>query len=77
MNEEEKAKIKQHYQKGEGSIQDLARVYRCTVEEVLAVLELSEINSVEGIGDLIDQDEAGEDTPLIPFKKYKQKYTLN
>ena len=52
-------KIYDHYQKGEGSIQDIARVYRCSVEEVLHIIGQDELTHVAIIGDQIDQAEAG------------------
>lgn len=77
MNEETKAKIKQHYQLGQGSIQDIARVYHYSVEEVLEVLGLTELNQIETSGDLIDQVEAGPEVQLKVSNKFSQKYTLN
>lgn len=77
INEEDKAKIKNHYQKGEGSIQDLARVYRYPIEDILDLLGLSDLSSIETSGDLIDQEEAGPEAVLKASNKFKQKYTLN
>lgn len=77
MDEETKKKIQDHYQKGQGSIQDLARVYRYTVEEVLEVLGQSDITTIETSGDLIDQREAGPETKLNPTKKFNVNFTVN
>ena len=77
MDNELIAKIKGHYQLGQGSIQDIARVYRCTVEEVLDVLGLSDVASVEGMGDLIGEDEAGPEVILKASNKYKAKFSTN
>lgn len=53
-------KIKDHYVKGEGSIQDIARTYRVTVETVLHIIGEDELTSVHTIGDQVDADEAGD-----------------
>lgn len=77
MDEQLIGKIKNHYQKGEGSIQDIARVYRLTVEEVLDVLGLSDVKTVEGMGDLIGTNEAGPDVDIKVSNKYQAKFTTN
>lgn len=77
MNDETKAKIKAHYNLGEGSIQDIARVYRLSVEEVLEVLNLSELMEIETSGDLIDQTEAGPEVTLKISNKFRTKFTTN
>ena len=77
MTDEMSAKIKNHYQLGQGSIQDLARVYHVTVEEVLEVLGLMDVAEVETSGDLIDQQEAGPEVTLKATNKFKTKFTLN
>lgn len=77
INEEDKAKIKNHYQLGQGSIQDLARTYRYSMDDILELLGLSDLSSIETSGDLIDQEEAGPEAVLKVSNKFKQKYTLN
>lgn len=77
MDEETKSKIKKHYQLGQGSIQDIARVYRYSVEEILDVLGLGDMSTIESSGDLIGQDEAGDEVTIKATNKFKQKYTLN
>lgn len=77
ISDELKATIKGHYQRGEGSIQDIARVYRnygVTVQDVLDITGNSEIKGIEFGGDLIDQETAGQGVALnygrvepIPF----------
>jgi hypothetical protein len=59
-------KIKVHYQFGQGSIQDIARVYRRSVDEVLHILELDDMSEVQTQGDLIDQSEAGPEVRVNP-----------
>lgn len=77
MDEELKKKINDHYQLGQGSIQDIARVYRLEVAEVLAVIGQEEMTTVEGIGDLIDQKEAGPDVEINVVKKHTAVFTTN
>lgn len=52
-------KIWEHYQKGQGSLQDLARIYKVSVPEVLEIIGHSELASVQAPGDMIDATEAG------------------
>ena len=77
MDETLKKKINEHYQLGQGSIQDIARTYRLTVEEVLEAIGQSEITTVEGIGDLIGEDEVGEGATVVPSKTYKAQFSTN
>lgn len=69
MDEELQEKIKGHYQRGEGSIQDIARVYRLSVDEVLDVLDMKEMSEIKTQGDLIDQDEAGPEVVVNAIGK--------
>lgn len=59
MDDELQKKILGHYQRGEGSIQDIARVYRVTVQEVLEVIGEGSMGKITMGGDLIDASEAG------------------
>lgn len=59
MDDKTRKKIVDHYQRGQGSIQDIARVYRLSVSEVLEILEKKNLENVYFIGDTIDQGEAG------------------
>lgn len=53
-------KVKYHYEHGQGSIQDIARVYRLDVDEVLHMIGLDELATVKtNQGDLIDDKDAG------------------
>ena len=70
-------KIFNHYEKGEGSIQDIARVYRCSVEEVLHIIGQDELTSVELIGDQIDQSEAGNATVNYQGTKHQVPYDVS
>lgn len=57
--EELQQKIREHYDKGQGSIQDYARVYGVPMEKVLEILGMSELKEVELIGDLVDERDMG------------------
>jgi hypothetical protein len=76
QNDEEK--IVYHYQHAQGSIQDIARVYHRSVEEVLHILGLDDMSEVQTQGDLIDQSEAGPEVRVSPFgNPAKAKYTTD
>lgn len=71
-------KIKFHYNRAQGSIQDLARVYHRSVDEVLHILGLDEMSEVQTQGDLIDQAEAGPEVSVNPVgNPAKAKYTTD
>lgn len=70
-------KVIKHYEQGDGSIQEIARTYRLTVEEVLGMIGQTDVMEVEGIGDLIGSDEAGFEVPIIANKKYQAKFTTD
>jgi hypothetical protein len=59
IDAETDAKILELYQLGKGSIQDYARIYRCTVEEVLQIVGETDLAEVEMTGDLVDEKELG------------------
>lgn len=60
LSKEEQEKIKDFYQKGKGSIQDYARIYRVSVPEILDILGEGHLKTVEvGEGDLVDEAELG------------------
>lgn len=78
MDEKTKQKVIGHYDKGEGSIQDIARVYKVTVEEVLAAIGQPEVGMIETQGDLIDQSEAGPEVKVNPLgTPAKQHFTVD
>jgi hypothetical protein len=71
-------KIIFHYQHAQGSIQDIARVYRRSVDEVLIILGLTEMSEVQTQGDLIDQSEAGPEVRVNPLgSPAKAHYTTD
>lgn len=77
MTDEIKKKILEHYQKGQGSIQDLARIYKVEVDEVLQITGNEEMSSVTFVGDLIDASEMNGtgQLPNTAGSTYKVKYT--
>jgi len=77
MDLELKKKINEHYQLGQGSIQDIARVYRLDVSEVLEAIGQSELNHVDAIGDLVDRSEAGSEAVISAGKKHDAVFTTN
>lgn len=77
MDEDLKKKVIEHYNLGQGSIQDIARVYRLDVNEVLEVLGMHDMMTVQTMGDLIGQDEAGLETPLQSGRQYKVPYSVD
>lgn len=72
-------RVKYHYMHGQGSIQDIARVYRMSVEEVLHLIGQDEMLTVEqSHGDLIDQSEAGPMTEInLQGKKFPVSYDVS
>lgn len=71
-------KIMYHYQRAQGSIQDIARVYHKSVEEVLHILGLDDMTEVQTQGDLIDQSEAGPEVRVNPVgNPAKAKFTTD
>lgn len=69
--------IKDHYMKGQGSIQDIARVYRVSVDTVLHLIGQDEMSSVDTIGDQIDPSEAGNAQLNYQGTKHKVDYTTD
>lgn len=59
IDDKTKAEIVDLYQHGRGSIQDYARIYRLSVEEVLEIVGERQAATVEIGGDLVDEDELG------------------
>lgn len=76
LTDEEIENIKNLYQRGKGSIQDYARIYRVEVPEILDILGIEGMSTVQYIGDQVDPDEMGPeknkiqpegDTVKVPF----------
>lgn len=78
MEDDLKAKINGHWQRGEGSIQDLARVYKISVDEVLEMIGQTDMTTIVTQGDMIDQTEAGPEVTVNPLgRPIKVPYTTN
>jgi len=60
LTEEEQKQIKDFYQRGQGSIQDYARIYRVSVPEILEIIGEQGLGSAKmSDGDLVDMEELG------------------
>lgn len=77
MDDKLKKTINDHYQKGQGSIQDIARVYRLSVDEVLQALGMEDMLTIQTSGDLVDQQEVGINTTLNTGEVHKINYTTD
>lgn len=77
MDEDLRQKINGHYQRGEGSIQDIARVYHVSVDDVLRVIGAPHLGSVTAQGDLIDGNEAGPNVQMNYGKDFKVPFTVD
>jgi hypothetical protein len=55
------------YNHAQGSIQDIARVYRLSMEEVLKLIGHDNMLEIPTQGDLIDQSEAGPEVRVNPM----------
>lgn len=77
MTEKEKKEIIRAYQTSGRSIQDIARIFRVSVEEVLELIGESRAASVESTGDLVDQAEAGPNATLKTSEKIKVPFSTN
>lgn len=70
--------IKGHYVKGQGSIEDIARVYHVPVPAVLDITGNSELKAVILQGDLVDPETAtGFKNAFNPGELVEQTYDLN
>lgn len=77
IDDDTKKKVISHYQKGQGSIQDIARVYRLEVTQVLQILGINDISTVNMPGDMISPDEAGPGADMNYGKDYPVPYSTN
>jgi len=71
--------IRDHYIHARATIQEMARVYKLTVEKVLEILDLEDVGEVQTIGDQIDASELGPgDAPINSVgKSYKVPFTTD
>lgn len=77
LDEKTSKAIQDHYMKGEGSIQDIARVYRVSVDTVLHLIGQDELTNVATIGDQVDASEAGNAELNYQGTVHKVDYTTN
>lgn len=77
MDDETRQKIYNHYQRGQGTLQDLARIYKVSVDQVLEVIGAPELGSVQAQGDLIDASEAGPNADMNYGKDFKVPFTVD
>lgn len=77
VDQETKDKIYEHYLKGQGSIQDIARVYSVDVNDVLEIIGAPELSTVSTQGDLIDPSEAGPGAEMNYGKDYRVPFTTD
>lgn len=77
VDEDTAKKIWDHYQKGQGSLQDLARIYRVGVDDVLEIIKETELSTVALTGDLIDPSDVGPGGEFNHGKQVKVPYTVN
>lgn len=76
---EEIDNIKELYNRGKGSIQDYARIYNVTVDEILDILDMKELKTVHIEGDQIDEEELGPTGrgQISPGEDVRVPYTTN
>ena len=77
VTDETREKILGHYQHGQGSIQDIARVYHVTVGEVLDIIGAPELTTVTAQGDMIDVSEAGPGAQMSYGKNFKVPFSVD
>jgi hypothetical protein len=77
MNEEMQKEIIDLYQAGHGSIQDLARIYRVSVQEVLNLTGNGALGQVSTGGDLISESDAGPNVQMNYGKSFQVPFTVD
>ena len=65
------------YQTGKGSIQDYARIYRLSVDEVLEIVGERHLSSVHIGGDLVDPTELGPNGQMNYGEDVAVPFTTN
>ena len=77
MNDETRKAVIKAYQTSRNSIQDIARINRVEVQEVLEAIGEGNLTSVSTSGDLIDQQEAGPEAVVNYGKQIRVPYSTN
>ena len=71
-------RVKYHYEHAQGSIQDIARVYRLTVDEVLHIIGQDELAMVnDNTVDMIDKSEAGTAPLKLEGTNHPVQFDIN
>ncbi len=65
------------YQTGSSSLQDIARLHNIDINKVLVITGNSHLATVDMGGDLIDQEEAGNNATVNVPETIKVPFTLN
>lgn len=77
MDEKTEQEIKRWYMLGKGSIQDLARIYHVTVDQVLVLVGEQQASTVTTQGDMIDATEAGQNVEMNYGKEFKTPFSTD
>lgn len=77
LDEKTKSEIKHVYNTSRNSIQDIARIYRVSVDQVLEIIGESRLGTVTTQGDIIDASEAGPGAVLNYGKEFKVPFTVD
>lgn len=77
MDGETRAKVIQAYQTSRNSIQDIARIFKVDVHEVMAAIGEGHSSFVHVPGDLIDQGEAGPNADMNYGKDVKIQISVD
>lgn len=77
MDEKTKKAIIKAYQTSSNSLQDIARIYKVDVNDVLLATGNNNLATVTFAGDLIDQQEAGRGVELARGQEYDVPISLN
>lgn len=77
MDEKTRAEIMHWYQVGTRSIQDIARIYKVSVDDVLEIIGERELSNVSMPGDLIDPSEAGPNADMNYGREVKVPYNVD
>lgn len=77
MDDKLKTEIVKVYQTSRNSIQDIARIYRVDVHEVMEAIGEKKATNVQMEGDLISTEEAGPNAQMNYGKQVKVPITTN
>lgn len=77
MDDKTKKDVKHAYIHGRNSIQDIARIYKVSVPEVLDQIGEGKSKTVQVPGDLIDEAEAGPNAQMNYGKDVPVTFTVD